>query len=254
MLPCKDCFEFQLTLMDNSQKQVGCVSCLSLPCNSSGWTETFYTSKKNGRFFEINRRMVHAMRSVGCGRSTTSRFCSTMNMPPSVETKSFSAHTKAILRAAKDVAEQTMKEAVQEIYNSKSKKDGDIVETCDGSWKRRGFSSLHGCVTVISMENRKNLDVEPLSKVWHVTRMKMTQIQLNVNCGKLNINQSVKQITLDHNLQWNRKGLYESLIVLFAAIISSILNFMGMVTARVSVLLKIYTRMITMWLFKKKNV
>ncbi|CAB4033990.1 Hypothetical predicted protein [Paramuricea clavata] len=54
------------------------------------------------------------------------------------------------------------------MYNSKTEDGEDIVETavsCDGTWQRRGFTLSHRCVTVISMENGKMLDVEPLSKV-----------------------------------------------------------------------------------------
>ena len=50
--------------------------------------------------------MVYAMRSIGCGQSAMSQFCSTMNMPPPVSLKPFMGHTKALLQAAKDVAEQ----------------------------------------------------------------------------------------------------------------------------------------------------
>ena len=63
--------------------------------------------------FYINRRMVYAMRSIGCGQSSVSRLCSTMNMLPPVGSQPFKKHTKAILRAAKDVAEQTIKDAAQ---------------------------------------------------------------------------------------------------------------------------------------------
>jgi hypothetical protein len=45
-------------------------------------------------------------------------------------------------------------DAAQEISNSKTDDGEDIVETavsCDGKWQRRGYCSLHGCVTVISM-------------------------------------------------------------------------------------------------------
>ena len=37
--------------------------------------------------------------------------------------------------------------------------------SCDGTWQRRGFSFSNGCVTAISMDTGKVLDVEPLSKV-----------------------------------------------------------------------------------------
>ncbi|CAB4008856.1 Hypothetical predicted protein [Paramuricea clavata] len=46
--------------------------------------------------------------------------CSTMNMPPPVNPKAFDYHNKAILHAVKDVAEETMNDAVQEIHNLNS--------------------------------------------------------------------------------------------------------------------------------------
>ena len=91
-----------------------------------------------------------------------------MNMPPPVGSKPFMGHTKALLWAAKDVVEQTINDAAQEVYKSNTKDGEDIVETavlCAGTWQRRGYASLHRCVTVISMENGKVLDVEPLGKV-----------------------------------------------------------------------------------------
>ena len=45
------------------------------------------------------------------------------------------------------------------------KKFAKTAVSCDGTWQRRRFSSLHGCVTVISMESDKILDFEPPSKV-----------------------------------------------------------------------------------------
>ena len=51
--------------------------------------------------------------------------------------------------------------------------------SCDGSWQRRGFSSLHGCVTVISMESGKILDIEPLTKVCNECRKHQTKSKAN---------------------------------------------------------------------------
>jgi len=33
-----------------------------------------------------------------------------------------------------------------------------------GSWQRRGYSSLNGCVAALSMDNRKVIDIEPMSR------------------------------------------------------------------------------------------
>ena len=56
-------------------------SCLSLHCNSCGHSEEFYTAKKVGHCFEVNRRMIYGMRSIGCGLSGMKKLCSTMDMP-----------------------------------------------------------------------------------------------------------------------------------------------------------------------------
>ncbi|CAB4007670.1 Hypothetical predicted protein, partial [Paramuricea clavata] len=73
-------------------------------------------------------------------------FCWTMNMPPPVGTKPYNDHTKAILRAVKDVAEKTTKDAAEEIFNSKSRNIEEIVKTgvsCDGTWQiEEGFLLL----------------------------------------------------------------------------------------------------------------
>jgi len=40
----------------------------------------------------------------------------------------------------------------------------DINVSCDATWARRGFSSLHGVVIVISLETGQVLDYEVLSR------------------------------------------------------------------------------------------
>ena len=79
------------------------------------------------------------------------------------------------MRATKDVAESIIKDAVEQLHNLKHDEvdENGVLKTaisCDGSWQRRGFSSLNGCVTAISMETGKVLDVEPLSKVCHTCK------------------------------------------------------------------------------------
>ena len=101
-MPCKECLECKLELVEDDTTRMGSASCLSLTCSSCGYSEEFYTSKKAGHCFEVNRRMVYGMRSIGCGLSEMKKFCSTMDMPPPVNPRAYSYHTKAILRATKD--------------------------------------------------------------------------------------------------------------------------------------------------------
>ena len=56
-----------------------------------------------------------------------------------------------------------MTDTVTEISPSSS----SIIDTAvsvDGSWKRRGFSSLNGAATAISMGISKILDCKPISR------------------------------------------------------------------------------------------
>ena len=100
-MPCKECLECKLELVEDDTTRMGSASCLSLTCSSCGYSQEFYTSKKAGHCFEVNRRMVYGMRSIGCGLSGMKKFCSTMDMPPPVNPRAYSYHTKAILRATK---------------------------------------------------------------------------------------------------------------------------------------------------------
>lgn len=130
----------------------------------------FYTSQQTKNFYEVNRRLVYAMRSIGCGRAKAKRFCGLMNMTQPPRPTPYSLHNKAILQSAKNVYTKTVNHATNEIHHLKQTSSNEVVDcavSCDGTWQRRGFSSLNGCVTTISMDTGKILDVEPLSKVCH---------------------------------------------------------------------------------------
>ena len=72
---------------------------------------------------------------------------------------------KTIQKAVTEVAIQTMADAATEI-KEKSEDDStvDIGVSVDGSWQKRGYSSLNGNVAVIALDSGKVLDVEPMSR------------------------------------------------------------------------------------------
>jgi hypothetical protein len=125
-MPCKVCLECQLELVEDDTRRMCSASCLSLRCSSCGQSEEFYTSKKGGHCFEINRRMIYGLRSIGCGLSRMQKSCSTIKWPnPLIRGLICSYHAKTILRAIKDVPESTMKDAVGELHNLKSDEVGE---------------------------------------------------------------------------------------------------------------------------------
>ena len=89
-------------------------------------------------------------------------------MPPPPKPKAYSRHNKALLKAAKAVANQTLNDAQKEIHHLKGedvKGFSNCGVSCDVTWQKRGHSSLNGCVAVLSIDTGKYLDVEVLSKV-----------------------------------------------------------------------------------------
>ena len=166
-LRCNECNNFSITLIENRFQRKGCASNLNIFCGECGWNNEFFTSKKQTKSFEVNRRLIYSMRALGKGHSGAKKFCTLMNMPPPPSARAYSKNSKTISKHVKTIANKTMSSAASEIKNLKSTAENDIVDcavSCDGTWQKRGFSSKNGCITVISMDNGKVLDTEALSQ------------------------------------------------------------------------------------------
>ena len=169
-LRCGDCGNFNLLLMEDNMKRKGCASTLRLLCEHCGWKHSFCTSKKQGKSYEVNRRLVYGMRTIGKGYAGARKFCAIMNMPPPPTEKAFIFNSRVIGRHVKEIAKESMKKAGQDIYAVKNQCTASEAGpfncgvSCDGTWQKRGYSSRNGCVTVISMDTGRVLDVEALSQ------------------------------------------------------------------------------------------
>ena len=106
---CKECGKCScLVLEDEPRERKGSASHLRVRCKDCGWVYTFYTSKKVQHSFDINKKFVYAMRSIGQGHASMKRFCSYMNMPPPLHYKAYNANNAALSKAAKSVAMKTI--------------------------------------------------------------------------------------------------------------------------------------------------
>ena len=84
------------------------------------------------------------------------KFCGVLDMPGLVEKANFNLHQKALRGAALTVAERSMNAAAAKVKQMSSKDAGASEErtsfpcavTFDGTWMRRGFSSLFGVFPV----------------------------------------------------------------------------------------------------------
>jgi len=99
--------------MENHFERKG--SSLRLLCENCGWKHEFNTSKKQSKSFEVIRRFIYAMRSLGKGHSGAKLFCALMNMPPSPTARSYGKSTRTIGKNIKQIAEHSMLKAAHEI-------------------------------------------------------------------------------------------------------------------------------------------
>ena len=113
--------------------------------------------------FEINIRAVYASRTCGFGHTGLEKLCCVLNLPKPMTVKNYNRISDNVGNAAKLVAETSMNNAVSEL----KKESTNVVDTgvtVDGTWQRRGYSSMNGVVVAISVDNGKITDLEPLSR------------------------------------------------------------------------------------------
>ena len=94
--------------------------------------------------------------------------CAMLDMPQPMSKNNHTQHMRAICEQsvlqAKASLDQARKE-VRQLYGVTSDdKVVDIVVSCDGTWQRRGFSSLFGVVFIIAHNTGKVIDYIVKSK------------------------------------------------------------------------------------------
>ena len=163
-LCCPNCKSSGLMLHENFSKKKGFASLLLIKCEC-GFEKEFYSSQPaSAKTHDINRRIIYTMRSIGQGYSSIQKFTALMNMPQPMTQKNYDRSVKVISEVVQDVAEETMADAATELKENQGTNNPDVSVSCDGTWQRRGFSSLNGSFTAISVDSGKILDTEIMSR------------------------------------------------------------------------------------------
>ncbi|GBN18878.1 hypothetical protein AVEN_8736-1 [Araneus ventricosus] len=105
------------------------------------------------------------MRIIVKGPSAARKLCSALNVNV-LSISAFRNIEKKLDGVANDEASKIMKEAALELR--KTTNGDEIIQfgaSVDGTWQRRGHSYLNGCVSSISIDNCKILEVELMSKI-----------------------------------------------------------------------------------------
>ena len=99
------------------------------------------------------------------------KFCAIMNMPPPLQHRSYDKHVSELGTVVSKVADQEMRQAVRRLWDHLQSLDDDLGDglvdvtvSADGTWAKRGFTSLHGLVFAISQDTGEVLDFTLMSQ------------------------------------------------------------------------------------------
>lgn len=164
ILICKTC-KSDIKFLKRAEKGLGFQLVVQCKCE----TETrIPNSPQINSAYEINRRLIFAMRLLGVGFQGVSNFCGFMDIAAGFSTRTYYDIIQNIYIAAKSVVELVFQKAVEE-EKLKNEEAGNVKNRLtvsgDGSWPRRGFSSLVGLATLIGKYTGKVLDVDVKSSV-----------------------------------------------------------------------------------------
>lgn len=151
------------SLIVDTKNRIGLSVNIIIKCSRPSCS--FEVSSKNSEKLscgklEVNVRTMYAFRCIGKGEEAAKTFCAVMDLP---SPPSFKRYKKVVHTAAKEACEDSMKTAAEECI-IENDNDRDVTAIFDGSWQRRGHTSLNGVVTAIAANIGKVIDVRIFSK------------------------------------------------------------------------------------------
>ena len=166
------------------------MSDLSIHCNSCDESTPWQTSAnlaKKGKSFDVNRRAVYHSIETGSGYEGLSSFCAIMNMH-CLSRAAYYKQVDVILEALESEVKEVLKGAGQRLQKLIMEENGisdstaiiDAAVSFDGTWAKRGFTSLTGVVFVISIDTGEVLDYHVMSKSCRKCSLKNSQCEGNV--------------------------------------------------------------------------
>ena len=159
---------FPLTVKEDLVSRRGLVtklliSCSNTACNNEAAVCDPYLPESKS----LNARLIFAARQFGKGRANLDFFCAYMGMLPPVSSGSFSIHTHCLASVAMGEVSKLMQAAsahLHELHDVGPTVVIDITVTCDGTCSKRGFTGMHGVVSVISWEAGQVVDFQIIMK------------------------------------------------------------------------------------------
>ena len=173
IVKCRICYNFLQTKICFENGRGFCFDVMGhcQTCKTDNFLfATSTTCKKEGVFqsnqkktpYAINLRMVTFTKELGLGLAALQTVSKCLNSLPPISQSSYDTLFGKYSEATKAVAEESMKQAADEVIEEQ---DGnhDTMVSVDGTWQRRGHSSHNGIVSAVSVVTGKVLDIAVLS-------------------------------------------------------------------------------------------
>ena len=194
---CKRCKATGLNLMQTNKRK-GYALNICIFCSKCDWKWEFDSSPtiKNdnspgSNMFCINLLVGLAFREIGKGHEAMKKFNACLNMPPPFTYKTYSNINGKLALAYETVAKECLLSAAEEVRKTPLTPEAEIEDcqvTIDGTWQKRGHSSLNGVVAATSSKG-KVIDFHVLTKsckscqIWESRRdRKISQLEQIHKC------------------------------------------------------------------------
>ncbi|GFX50211.1 uncharacterized protein TNCV_2782331 [Trichonephila clavipes] len=148
---CEFNFE-KIELREDLKSRRGLAVSLEIICHNCGESTSTMSSKISNKCYDVNLRLTYGMRAIGKGGAAARIFCGLMNLSP--PPAKFERHNSLFLNVLKTISEDSMNAAVHEAVIANDN-NSNIAVAVDGTWHKRGYSSLNGIVCATSVENGK---------------------------------------------------------------------------------------------------
>ncbi|XP_032682124.1 uncharacterized protein LOC116849269 [Odontomachus brunneus] len=158
LLKCKKC-DSDVHFYVRGEQGLGFKIIVDCDCDL---TEIDSCPKINNKSFEINRRMVFAMRLIGVGLQGINTFCGLMDLGQGLATNVYYACLENIWTASKAVFDTVILKAASEEKEKNTEAENEslgLTVSGDVTWSKRGYSSLFEVVTLIGKYSDKIVDL-----------------------------------------------------------------------------------------------
>jgi len=165
ILVCRQCKQ-KVSFAESGQKGLGFKITVTCKCG----TTMIPSSPFIHNAYEINRRIVLAMRLLGVAREGINIFCGIMNFGSGLSQHAYDRIIQHVHTSVKKRFNVSSKNAIKDEKKENEAREQPLLNLTvsgDGSWKKRGFSSLYGVTTLIAYYSGKVIDLVVKSSYCH---------------------------------------------------------------------------------------